>query len=237
MKTWVVYTLSDPRTPDDVRYVGVTHQKPSRRLQVHLSNRSKHHASKWVRKVVASGVLPLMTVVHGGVGGAWSSVEVWWIQWHRERGFRLTNTTSGGEGTLGRKASLKTREKMRASQLGKKHSAEARVRMSASHTGQKISTETKKKIGDSLRGLRRSVETRAKMSASRMGWAISEETRTRMSVSAFGRKHTDETRAKMSASRKGKVGTKPSLETRARMSAAAKARCHPVATVVDSFDE
>ena len=40
MRSWVIYTLSDPRTPKDVRYVGVTHRKPSVRLSAHL------HASK-----------------------------------------------------------------------------------------------------------------------------------------------------------------------------------------------
>lgn len=40
MKPWVIYTLSDPRIPEDVRYVGVTHRKPSVRLSAHL------HASK-----------------------------------------------------------------------------------------------------------------------------------------------------------------------------------------------
>jgi len=57
MRSWVVYTLVDPRHPELVRYVGVTHQKPPARLAGHLHLARKGHGSylfNWIRKLSAA---------------------------------------------------------------------------------------------------------------------------------------------------------------------------------------
>ena len=71
-RCWVVYTLSDPRVPDAVRYVGVTHESPARRLGRHLSDargmKGTHHSACWIRSLLREGVVPVLRVIDGGVG-------------------------------------------------------------------------------------------------------------------------------------------------------------------------
>ena len=54
MRSWFIYTLTDPQKPSVVRYVGVTHTTPGRRLARHLDNarkEAKFHSGKWVRSL------------------------------------------------------------------------------------------------------------------------------------------------------------------------------------------
>jgi hypothetical protein len=224
MRSWTIYVLSDPETPDDVRYVGVTHHSLKRRLSVHLA-RSKgmtYHSARWVRKVVSSGVVPLITAIHTGEGDSWGSVEAWWIQWHRERGYRLTNITNGGEGTPGRVTSPETRAKLSISLKGVRRSAEYRAKSSVAHTGYRHSDAAKMKMRVASTGRRHSADVRAKMSASAKGRQFSADTRAKLRSAQEGKKLSIETRAKIGAAAKG---LKRSPETRARMSVAAKAAC------------
>jgi hypothetical protein len=102
LKRWVIYTLHDPREPAEVRYVGVTHQKPGKRRKHHIgearrgSNRT--HSARWIRKLLQDRVKPVLTVIEEGAGDGWGQVETKWIERYRSLGARLTNITSGGEG-------------------------------------------------------------------------------------------------------------------------------------------
>ena len=238
-KTWVIYTLSDPRTPNDVRYVGVTHRQPKARLQRHISNAKKlavYHSSKWIRSLLQDGLEPEMVIIHVGTGDTWESIETFWIQWHRERGFRLTNQANGGRGPVGCKRTPETRARLAAANLGKKLSLETRAKKSAGNRGKVINQEVRAKIGDANRGKKRTEKTRAAMRAVR----ATPEWRSRVSESnkeTWQRKHAGlrkkserqqdtetskvsaETKAKMSASRMGKT---QSAETKAKKQASMK---------------
>ena len=98
----------------------------------------------------------------------------------------LVNLTDGGEGTLGRLYSDKTRAKLSASKrgktpseevlarlrtawLGRTHSAETRAKMAASarkRIRKPFSAEARARMGDSHRGRPRPAETREKIRAS-----------------------------------------------------------------------
>lgn len=62
------YTLSDPRTPDNIRYLGKTNQKLARRLDQHISatkranngKGSKNHNTNWITSLLKEGLKPLM---------------------------------------------------------------------------------------------------------------------------------------------------------------------------------
>jgi len=104
-RSWVIYTLHDPREPHEVRYVGKTHQKPCdrwrRHLQVAKSGCDKTHCGYWKRFLLSSGVEPVFTVVETGTDNGWNDAEVRWVAHYRGMGDRLTNHTDGGGGIIG----------------------------------------------------------------------------------------------------------------------------------------
>jgi len=65
----------------------------------------------------------------------------------------LSNMTDGGDGVLGCKKSLETRQKMSEWHKGKVFSLETRQKMSKVNTGKKLSEETKRKISESGKGM------------------------------------------------------------------------------------
>lgn len=237
-RPWIIYTLSDPQE-EGVRYVGVTHQTPERRLALHLRRAkepNKYHLTNWIRKLVDAGRVPVITVIESGSGPCWGPVEMKWIAWYREQGADLTNATNGGEGAPGHVVSAEAREKMAASRRGKPLSPEHKAKLRAANVGKKMSPEAIAKTAAFWTGRKHSPETKAKIAAAktgRAGWIPTQEIIAKRAVSiqaALEKKRaegwirvvTAEQREKISAGNKGK---KRSPETRARMSVAAKASC------------
>lgn len=236
MKKWLVYTLEDPRG-GGVRYVGITHQTPKKRLQGHMSRARKgarFHLFNWIRKLQSEGVDPLLHVIETGSGAGWDEAEVRWIAWHRAQGCDLTNSTDGGEGCPGHKVSPEARQKIRAARLGKPLTPEHRAKVAAGNRGKKMSPEAIARGVEKRRGFKHTAEAKAKIAASRKGkkgWVPTPEIlakRTKAIQEALEKKRAAgvqlgpdaETRAKISAANKG---LKRSPETRAKMSAACKA--------------
>jgi hypothetical protein len=217
MSSWVIYTLSDPRDPAAIRYVGVTHRKPGARLACHLHcarTGNNNHRHNWIRKLLTAGVTPLLVVIDTGTGDGWGAVESWWIQWYRNRGFHLTNATDGGEGALGNRHTAETRAKMSESRMGLKLSVHTIARMAAGRVGVKQAPERVAKRSTSVKATWErkkaaglpppSAETRAKISAAGRGRVCSAATRAKRSASLKGRKYSPETLAKMSAAAKAR---------------------------------
>ena len=103
-RPWLIYVLYDPRTPDEIRYVGKTHQKPGRRLKRHVSDGRQgkpSHCARWIAQLLGLGLRPTMTVIETGVDDGWKEAERRWIAVYRAQGAPLTNITDGGEGTSG----------------------------------------------------------------------------------------------------------------------------------------
>lgn len=102
MRTWVIYTLCDPRD-GVVRYVGVTHQKPRVRLSGHINlarKGARYHTAAWIRSLLRDNVRPEMCVIESGTGDNWGDAETKWIAHYRSQGHSLTNLTNGGEGCI-----------------------------------------------------------------------------------------------------------------------------------------
>ena len=224
-RPWVIYALSDPRTPEAVRYVGVTHSTPRNRLARHLSNarnpRVPTHSSHWIMSLLMVGVTPSIRVIDSGRGLGWETSEMYWIAWHKEHGSDLTNHTSGGEGAVGRLCSPETRTKLSTARRRRVTSPETIVKMSAAAKGKKHSQETLAKMSASSSGKKHSPEALAKISAASRGRKFSAESRSKMSASHQGSKQSPEAIAKSSGARRGR---KRSPEACARMSASQLAR-------------
>lgn len=96
-----IYALHCPLA-GTVRYVGKS-SNPQKRLKSHLSSAKtfsyRHHTSAWIRKLLSVGLEPRMEILEEVPEGTrWQDSERNWISSAADRGWRLTNSTSGGEG-------------------------------------------------------------------------------------------------------------------------------------------
>jgi hypothetical protein len=140
----IVYGLIDPRN-GELRYVGKTARRPSRRLAEHAwaSSLGDTHRCRWVRQVLSAGCKPeMVTIETHESANSLNDAEVFYISYFRYLGCDLTNATDGGEGSLGHKMSGETRKKMSkakkgrpSNRAGKPTSAETRALQSAAHKG------------------------------------------------------------------------------------------------------
>ena len=186
MAAILIYGLVDPRKPEDIRYVGKTRQRISRRLYGHITqakNGNRTHKSAWIRRLIADNVLPVVVILEETTTENWAMAEKAWIKTLKDNGHDLTNATDGGEGgatSIGRSPSEETRNKIRLANTGRKHSDETRAKLSASRKRQVFSEET-----------------RAKISAANLGHGASNEARTKMSVASKGKPKSEEHKQKM----------------------------------------
>jgi len=142
-----VYALVLKSSPENYRYIGRTNETPSRRLSKHISEvnmGNQVYVYRWMRKSINRGETIEIVVLEDNLTYKESGVrEVYYIRTLKEKGFKLTNLTEGGDGgrlgqsgwkhteetlakmrgnkhCLGRKDSPETREKKRLSALGNK---------------------------------------------------------------------------------------------------------------------
>jgi group I intron endonuclease len=154
-----IYTLSDCREPDNIRYVGITRDIKNR----HKSHRHSHKylkskKAKWIKEVFESGGDIEMNIIHTSDSEKDSKdKEMFYIKHFKDAGFDLVNSTIGGQGNWGFKHTQESRAKMSANLIGS-----ARHKMP--HT-----EETKEKFRQRMLGTKMSEETKAKMSLAHKG--------------------------------------------------------------------
>lgn len=105
--TTIIYTLTDPTTKH-IKYVGKTSVDINKRYAQHIFQwkRSKklNHVNSWIKSLFLNNQKPIIEVLDE-VSENWAFWESYWIEQCRVWGYKLCNHTSGGEGTLGYKAS------------------------------------------------------------------------------------------------------------------------------------
>ena len=213
-----IYTLSDPVTKE-VRYVGKTVNIKTR-FNNHCSAKKKSHSASWILSL--RPLKPELIVIEE-VKENWIEREQFWINKYRTEGYRLTNLTDGGEGSLGLIHTEETINKISIAHKGVKRepqSEERKLAQSIIMTGRKATPETIAKLRIVKSNM--SDETKALIGAAHKGKTISEEHK---AISRavhtgnkynLGRKHTSEQNAAQSERQKGGKRTE---ETRARMGA------------------
>lgn len=173
----VIYVLCD--NVGHVRYVGkVTRMTLSGRLSKHLSDARKgiiNHRCNWIRSMMESGFIPTIRKIDS-VSGDGCQREIEWIRYFKMIGVDLVNGTLGGEGSLGRSATDKTKSAV-----------------SLAHKGKPLSEEHKKKIGLAGKGRVIPEEQRIKISEARKNSAPAKA----HAISQKGRVFSDETRRKI----------------------------------------
>jgi hypothetical protein len=112
----IIYALTEPGEPWNIRYIGKVVKHPLRtidgtirsRLSQHMYDaRSKNlppsHRLNWLRKLMRVGLTPGYFLVDEATHATMAEVECAYIALCREAGFKLVNTTDGGEGVVGLK--------------------------------------------------------------------------------------------------------------------------------------
>jgi group I intron endonuclease len=93
-----IYGLVCP-TSKKIRYIGVTRCSLEKRLNEHLrENKSKTYKQKWIKSLLKKGLKPDIVLICLTDESDWIEVEKFYINLFKTNGFKLTNTSEGGEG-------------------------------------------------------------------------------------------------------------------------------------------
>lgn len=110
-----IYILRCPIT-NEIRYVGKTTLSLQKRLAIHIWEakrfKNKTHKVYWIRSLLKIDLFPNIELVEEISWKFSGDREIFWISYFKSKGFNLVNHSLGGEGTLGVKASKKTRKKL-----------------------------------------------------------------------------------------------------------------------------
>lgn len=192
MAQFYIYGLFDPITKE-LRYIGQT-KNPKKRYNQYLKNYylkgSKktgkiRYVNNWVGSLIKNNLNPEIQILDKSLDfKEILELEKFYISYFRFLGCKLTNTTDGGEGTLGYKFSEEERkiisertiEAMKNPEIIKKISDSGKGRIPP-NKGKKYSQEICKKISEAKKG--KSV--------------------------GLGRKHSKESKKKMSESKKNYI--------------------------------
>jgi len=94
-----IYGLFDVRFPNEIRYIGKTKQKVSKRVKDHIRDSIKLITSKdkWIIDTINSGGAISYVIIEEVNEFNWDERERYWIKFYPN----LTNTSSGGQGGRG----------------------------------------------------------------------------------------------------------------------------------------
>lgn len=147
------YTLSDPRTPDVIRYIGKTKSPLNRRLSGHISSTKRAFLDKgtrnynmnWIKSLLDLGLKPLILEIDSieceDDSKEWIIFEKYWISQFKSWGFSLTNLTDGGDGNQNQYFSKESIEKRAEKIRGIPRPQEIRDQISESNKGKPKSAE------------------------------------------------------------------------------------------------
>jgi len=121
-----IYTLKDPIT-NEIRYIGQT-VNPSRRLNRHINNsknlEDKRHINNWIRNINQNPIMDIIEICDYSIR---NSREEYWINYYKDKGYNLCNSSNGGAGAginntncLHRVLSEHTKSKISISNKGRK---------------------------------------------------------------------------------------------------------------------
>lgn len=113
VETTFIYALKDPET-GNCRYVGKSDNPKGRfSYHLHVKDRKPNHRTNWIAHLAAHGKRPVLEILDEVPKAQWQFWEREYIRIFRAIGFDLVNTTEGGEGQEGRKATPETCAKQR----------------------------------------------------------------------------------------------------------------------------
>ena len=108
---YTIYKLIDPES-NKIRYIGLTFNTLKQRLKSHYNENSKSHKCFWIKKLKSKGLKPIIEPIEENIGSYEKACEkeIYYIEYYRSNGHKLTNQASGGN--KNKKMSDETRNKM-----------------------------------------------------------------------------------------------------------------------------
>lgn len=98
-----IYTLSSSENPNNIRYVGKTNNLKDR-LRRHVGkyylNKDDNYKNRWIKSELLKVNEIIIKELEIVDESNWIEREKYWIEQFRQWGFKLVNTTEGGEGIL-----------------------------------------------------------------------------------------------------------------------------------------
>lgn len=143
-----IYALIDPRN-NNIRYVGKTIEL-NKRFWAHKNDKNKSHKVNWIKSL--KGLDPKLIVLDICSSKDWEFWEQYWISQCKTWGFKLTNLTDGGAGSIRRKQSIEEKEKRANKIRGTKRSEKTKILMSEIRIGMKFSDKHIKNLSLSHKG-------------------------------------------------------------------------------------
>lgn len=99
LKLTYIYALIDPRD-DQVRYIGKANNPKSRYINHFNSSRDKNtHKRNWINNIRKDGYRPELLILDEVLISEWKFWECYYISLFKTFGFKLTNSTDGGDGS------------------------------------------------------------------------------------------------------------------------------------------
>lgn len=142
-----IYALRDPFT-QEIRYIGKTINLQER-LRTQCNEKSNTYRCHWIQMIIAKGKKPIQVILEELPNNAdWQQAEKDWILNGKKEGWKLTNTTDGGDGVLN--LSGESKERMLKTWKGRKHSPESIIKIGAASRGRKHTEEYKKMMKDKM---------------------------------------------------------------------------------------
>lgn len=146
-----IYELRDPRDLEcSPRYVGITIKDLNSRLSAHVTIKAlktKTYKNNWIKSLLKDGIKPTIHLIEEVVGWDYAcQVEKYYIKEFREQGYILTNSTDGGEGSVGVVPRQETRNKLSISSSGKNNPMYGKSGEDSPMWGRRHSEETIEKM-------------------------------------------------------------------------------------------
>lgn len=159
-KKYSIYVLKDPIT-FEIRYVGLSYNV-NKRYQEHITDKIISYKQRWINTLIKNNKKPLLEIIEKDLSLSKAfELEIYYIKEYKNKGFRLTNSTIGGNAPMANKTHTnETKLKMSKGRLGinnsfynKKHSDESKFKISNSlkgkpswNAGKKLSPEHIEKL-------------------------------------------------------------------------------------------
>lgn len=211
-----IYGLYCP-VANEIRYVGKS-DDPVNRFYSHVSAAKgryyEHHTCRWLRKILSAGHMPrLVYLQEVAEGDCWKEAERFWVSKAIQLGWKITNSTEGGDGVVfldagdrarfcaAVKAGVNTPERkaMSSALMNKLHST---PEFKAKIAKALADPEMIKRRGQSIKVARNTPESKEKTSAQARAMHADPEMRKRLSAKISEAKSLPEARAKTSAQMK-----------------------------------
>lgn len=224
-----IYTLIDPITNEN-RYVGFTSEDLEKRLNRHIQLARRPHKDwvhNWIYQLLNKNMKPIIYLLEiVKENDNWQDREKFWILKGRELGWKLTNLTIGGEGSIGFKHSIETRQKI--SDIARNRSPEIYKKISNANKGKKASKETRQKMSNSKLGKDNPIFEKGHTKETKEKISKNQKRLLGKNNHFFNKHHSEESKRKNSEAHKGEnnywFGKHHSEETKIKMSESAKKR-------------